>query len=319
MCKFGFNKEMTAFEFIRAMEVQRCVSGSAYALKEYNNIGQVSGLIPLRSSYVTPFIDKESGDVYYRVDLPYGTVSIHNTNMFHVDFVSAEGLKGISPIEVLKDSTAYAKKIEVYNLKQMDIGLKPNLVIKVNGELTDANKKKYSSIIQQFKESGVLILDSGKELQDLKASSIIDTKLFDAEQITIKKVASVFNLPVSKLWGDTNNKATEETDLEYLKDTILPIVRLYEQALNRALLTEREQLDGYEIKLNMSGFARASMEARGNFYQQMIRCGAFCPNDICELEDIPPYEGGDKHYVSRDLIDVNLLEAYTLEDIEKGE
>jgi phage portal protein BeeE len=69
----------------------------------------------------------------------------------------------------------------------------------------------------------------------------------------------------------------------------------------------------------MNGFARASMSTRGEFYQKMLRNGVFSPNEIRKLEDMAPYAGGDKYYISRDLIDVDLLEDYTLNDLNNKE
>ena len=56
-----------------------------------------------------------------------------------------------------------------------------------------------------------------------------------------------------------------------------------------------------EIKFNLNGFARATMEKRGNFYQQMLRAGTYSINEVRALEDLPPVEGGDQRYLSRDL------------------
>ena len=87
----------------------------------------------------------------------------------------------------------------------------------------------------------------------------------------------------------------------FLKDTILPIIREYESEFNRKLLNSIEIDQECEIKFNMSGFARATMEKRGNFYQQMLRAGTYSINEVRALEDLPPVEGGDQRYLSRDL------------------
>lgn len=318
MCQFGFNTYMTTFEFIRAMETERCINGAAYAIKEYDRIGQVIALWPLCSEYIKPFYNEQQ-ELYYHIQKEGVSEDVYSGNILHVDFISSDGLKGISPISVLADSLLYSKKIEQLSLKQLENGIRPSIAIKINGEWNNEMMEKYTVMLNKFKNSGILFLDPTKQIQELKQNSIIDPKLFEAEQITIKKVASVFNIPVCKLWGDVNSTNSEESDIAYMKDTILPIVRLYEQALNKSLLTESERLEGYEIKLNMNGFARAGMTARGDFYFKMIRSGIMSPNDIRKLEDLPPYDGGDVYYVSRDLISTKLLEDYTLKDIGKDD
>ena len=315
LCQFGFNQYMTTFEFMRTMETERCATGSAYAIKEYDKFGQVIALWPLASAYVTPYFN-ENHELYYKIQKNGEVYKIFSDDIFHIDFISSEGIQGINPLDVLKPSLIYSQKIEQLSLKQLENGLKPSIAIKINGEWNENMYKKYTELIKKFKENGIIFLDANKQLQELKQNSIIDPKLFEAEQITIKKVASVYNIPVQKLWNDSD-KISEESDLAYLKDTILPIVRLYEQSLSKSLLTMQERLDGYEIKLNMNGFARASMAARGDFYFKMLRSGVMSPNDIRKLEDLAPYDSGNVYYVSRDLISTELLEDYTLKDIER--
>ena len=86
---------------------------------------------------------------------------------------------------------------------------------------------------------------------------------------------------------------------------------MYEQEFTQKLVNSYDRdYKSIEIKGNMSGFARATMEKRGNFYQQMLRCGVFSPNQILELEDMSPYEGGDKRYLSRDLCPVEYYDEF---------
>ncbi|MDE7303365.1 MAG: phage portal protein, partial [Oscillospiraceae bacterium] len=98
------------------------------------------------------------------------------------------------------------------------------------------------------------------------------------------------------MWGVENHSSDGEENLAYLKDTILPLIRMYEQAFSNGLLTRKERMNGYSIKFSMNGYARANMSARGKFYQKGIRNGWFCDNDVRELEDMPPYEVRAKFY-----------------------
>ena len=76
---------------------------------------------------------------------------------------------------------------------------------------------------------------------------------------------------------------------------------MYEQEFTKKLVSKSERLRGIKVKFNMNGYARANMKDRAQFYQYMIRCGVFNPNEIRALEDLPPYDGGDQYYVSRDI------------------
>ena len=321
LCAFGFNPNMTVFEFIRSMEAERNCSGAAYALKHYDINGRVKALYLLKSAEVTPVVQRGTHELYYLIQSDGYNDYLHSSHIIEVDYISADGYtKGIKPIDVLRNTFEYDRKIKEFSVNQMQYGLKPNLVIKISGtNLTEDVMKNYDSMISRYKKNGILYLDSGKEIHDMQAGNVIDPKVFEAEQLTVKKVASVFNIPVAKLWGDVKSGSSEESDLMYLKDTLLPIIRMYEQAFSKGLLSEQERMDGYEIKFNMNGFARGNMAVRGEFYQKMIRNAVYSPNFVLELEDLPPYEGGDTHYISKDLVDVKLLPELTAREITGGD
>ena len=316
MCEFGFNSAMTTFEFMRAMEAQRCAEGAAYAIKRYNRDHRVNGLYLLKSQEVQPIIEKNTNELYYRIYDETGYSLIHSEHIIEVDFVSADGFtKGIKPISVLRNALAYDREVKTFAMNQMQYGIKPNLVITVDDDINEEALAEYDAMINRFKQHGILYLDPGKSLSEVKQGTVIDPKVFEAEQITIKKVASVFSIPVGKLWGTENYSSAEEADLVYLKDTILPLIRMYEQAFSKGLLTKKERYEGYSIKFSMNGYARANMGSRGEFYQKGLRNGWFSDNEIREWEDMPPYEGGDRHFVSKDLIDVDLLDEFMRQQV----
>lgn len=152
-------------------------------------------------------------------------------------------------------------------------------------------------------------MDQGKEFQELKNSSFIDPKVFDVENITIARVARVYNIPLHKLLAEKQSySSAEQADLEYIKDTILPDIRQDEEELNKKLLTETQRNEGYSWKFNLNGLARADMKTRGDFYFKGIRSAWFTPNEIRALEEMQPIKGGDQLFVSRDLIPIDKID-----------
>ena len=322
LCKFGFNQNFTTFEFIRCMEASRLSTGAGYALIVRDQYGRPAELYQVVSSYVSPRIIPETGDLYYDIFDPVTkrTDSFHKSDVIAVNYVSTSPTgSGINPVDVLKDTLTYDKEIERYSLSQLHRGLKPNIVITVEGQGNDKTYDEYDKVVKRFKENGVLYISPDQTVTDLKDACVIDPKVAEVKQITVKKVASVFNIPAYKIWdGSSSYSSAEEADLEYLKDTILPTIRLYEQEFSKALLTRSERMSGYEIKFSMNGFARGNMNTRSDFYQKMIRNGAISPNEIREFEDLPPYEGGDEFYLSRDMISVSDLRALNQKELSSG-
>lgn len=304
----GPNPFMTGFDFIRIMEVHRNTYGNAFVLKKYDDRYQVEALYLLDPNRVEPVLEKDSYDLYYQVDTGESIYYIHNMDMIHVSHITTDGLKGISPIDVLRNSIEYDRKIREFSLNQMETGIKASFVLKIKSHLdfsrADENKEKMLENLKAFyqENGGVIVLDEGSELEEIKRD-FIDLKVFEVEKITRSRVAIVYNLPLHMLGETEGNQYSnpEMTSNEYIQNTMLPIVRQYEQEFNRKLLTETERLKGLGFKFNVNALLRADADTRGNFYFRGIRSGWFTPNEVRAYEELPPLDGGDKLYMSKDL------------------
>lgn len=112
---------------------------------------------------------------------------------------------------------------------------------------------------------------------------------------------------VYTIQGKLTGKATNVEDLLYLKDSILPTARMYEQEFTKKCIPNTERDEGIKVKISLNGFARADMKTRGEFYFKGVRTGWFCPDEVRAWEDMPPIKGGDTYYVSKDLIPVDMI------------
>jgi HK97 family phage portal protein len=310
LIEYNPNSYMTTLQWVRCMETLKDIKGNSYAIKEYDYRYQPIKIHILNPDYVEPVIEKDSKELWYEIRNEVGTKYIHNSHIIHFSHITMNGYKGINPLNVLRNTIDYDREIKEFSLNQMKNGLKANVVIKIASKLSEENMKLYTEMLQKFKKNGILFLDNGKEIQELKNSSFIDPKVFDVESITIARVARVYNIPLHKLLAEKQSYASaEQADLEYIKDTILPLVRQYEQELNKKLLTEGQRNQGFSFRFNLNGLARADMKTRGDFYFKGVRSAWFTPNEVRALEEQPPLPGGDRLFISRDMIPI--------EDIDK--
>lgn len=299
--KYGPNPRQSMFGFIQYMEITRNTSEGAYAIIEYDRIGDVQAIWALKSDLVEPIINTDDNDLWYRIkDHDTDVVNfVHNSHIIALNYLNNNGLAGINPLNVLKNTISYDKEVKEFSINQMKNSLKANAVVTIPGTLDSELIEQYDEMMEGMQEAGIIYVDDGKDFKELSNRSYIDSKVFEVENITVQRVERVFNIVGKLVKDDAGNQDTE--DLIFLKDTLLPIIRMYEQEFTRKLLNSLEIDQECEIKFNMSGFARATMEKRGNFYQQMLRSGLYSTNEIRALEDLPPVEGGDQRYLSRDL------------------
>lgn len=304
----GPNSNMSTFKFIRLMETIRNVKGNAYAIKEYDYYGDISSIWVLDSDFVTPIIDTDTKELWYRISTKNGDDYFHNRHIIDVSHISTDGANGISPISVLSNTLNYDKSVKELSLEQLQNSVNFRYAFKVNGNIDPIKLAEYHKLIESYMKKGIIYLDNGKSLEELKDRSSIDPKIFEVEEITVSRVARVFNIPPHKLQAKNVTYASaEQGDLEFLVDTVLPIARMYEQEFNKKCLSENQKHKGYEVKFNLNGFARADMRTRGEFYFKMIRSAGLTPNEVRMLEDMPPKQGGDDLMVSRDLIAIKDL------------
>ena len=328
LCEYGFNPQMTTFQFIRSLETLRDVTGAGYAIKELDPAGNIAALWLMRTELVEPAVERESRELYYHIRDPDGGEGyyVHSAMILAVTHISEDGVHPVNPVAVLASSLKYDREVKEFSIEQMQNGLRASLVITVRGNQSQDQLEKYDEMLRKFKRSGVLYLDDGKTVTELKNQNIIDPKVFEVENITVARVARAYTIPLEKFLPDkTSYSSAEQSDLNYLKDTILPIARMYEQEFSRKLLTERERDDGLSVKFSLNGFARADMKTRGDFYMKGVRSGWFCLDDVRELEDMPPLPDGlgREFFISKDLIPVrslrNLLGGQTeVEGSEEG-
>ncbi|UNC93817.1 phage portal protein [Candidatus Contubernalis alkalaceticus] len=298
------NPNMTGFDFIRTMETHRNTSGNGYALKDYDSKYQVRALWILDPGKVTPVIEKDSRELWYEVEGDNGAYYVHNMEMLHVKHIHATGHKGISPIDVLKNTIDFDAKVKEFSLEQLDSAVKASFILKLATQLSKDKKEETLDSFKTFyqENGGVLIQELGTEITPIDRK-FLDTNVFEVEKITRTRVAVVYTMSPHML-GEADGvsfSSMEQLQLEYTQGTLVPICTQYEKEFNRKLLTDRERQQGLYFKFNVNALLRGDMKTRGEFYFKGIRSGQLTPNEARALEDRPPLPGGDKLFMSRDL------------------
>ena len=100
----------------------------------------------------------------------------------------------------------------------------------------------------------------------------------------------------------------EHQSIDFAVHTIRPWLVRIEQAINRALFSEKEKGRGY-VQFNLDGLMRGDYKSRREGYAIARQNGWMSANDIRELENMNPMsdeEGGNAYLVNGNMIPVNL-------------
>lgn len=311
LISFAPNGSMTACNFFKTMEACRCTNGNCYGLKIFDmnmSLVRIDILDPVK---VTPIIDTDTGELWYRISPEYpsqsGEYYIHNFYMIHIPFLSTNGFSGINPVSVLQDTLEYSENIQTFSRSQLDQGVNAAIVLEAPANLGETQKAEMvESFMQTYRETSgnILLLESGVTAKTMNLSPV-DTKLFEVEKITRSKVAMVYNIPPHLLgdYSDTSFNSQEQQMLEFLMLTMLPIVTAYEAELDKKLLTKDERRRGYHFKFNMESVLRADSATRAEVNFKAIRSGYLLIDEVRADENRPPLPNGigRKALVSQDL------------------
>lgn len=302
------NNSVSSYDFINQIETVRNEKGNAYVLIERDTFSQPSKLYLLNTDIVNIAIENNSREVYYIIHAASGNkLIIHNMDMLHFKhIVGSNMLKGISPIDVLKNTTDFDAAIRKFNLSEMQ---KPDSFVLKYGSNIDVKKRK--SVIENFKQfyeenGGILFQEPGVEIDPI-TKKYVSEDIVASENLTRERVANVFQLPAVFLNANESSNFTKNEELNrfFLQHTLISIIKQYESEFNRKLLTPLDRKKNRYFKFNVKAYLRADSATQAEVYFKAVRSGYYTINEIRELEDLPPVENGDKPFISGDLYPID--------------
>jgi HK97 family phage portal protein len=292
------------------MEVMRNTEGNGYALKVPDKLGAIQRLDILNPAMVQPRRDAE-GNVWYEITMDDGERALCPGFMvIALKHMSANGIRGIRPIDVLRKSLDYDTQVKELSLDQLD-GVNHGIMLTVpnTGLTQDQKDDVVDRFLETYEKSGrsVVILEGGLTATNFDAP-VVDSQVLDVERITRNRVATVYNLPPHLLgdYTDTSFSTAEQQMQEFLQLTIMPIAEQWEEEFNRKLLTPEDWAEGYRFRFDTSSLTRADVATTANKHQMAIRGGWLKPNEVREVECLPPDPHGDELMSSRDLIPLRI-------------
>lgn len=298
---------MTAFTFRQTMEANRNNEGNAYALIVPDLEGRPERLDVIDPIRVQPYREMETREMWYRVAFDDGKVGwIHHSSMIVLKHMSANGEKGIRPIDVLRGTLEYDADMKHFSVKQLE-GVSNAVVLNVPG--TGLSEQKKKGMIKQFldtyAESGgkVIVLEGGITATTMEQKPV-DANVLSVERVTRNRVATVYNIPPHMLgdYSDTSYATAEQSMLEYLQMTINPIIEQWEEELNTKLLTWDMIKEGYAFRFDLVNLWRTDTLTMANRNQMAIRSGWLRPNEVRRQDHLPDDPAGDTLLISRDLV-----------------
>lgn len=291
------NDYMTAQEFKEMCVAHLMLRGNFYAWKNVVN-GQVRELLPLQPDAVT-VKQRENYDVVYTVRFLNGKESVLTSDdIFHVKLFSVDGLTGLSPVQQARETIGLAMATEEHGARLFSNGAKPGGVLSTDQVLKDESfdriKASWNSAHEGVSNAHkVAILEGGLKWTQVGMSSE-DSQFLQTRNFQRSEIAGIYRVPPHMI-GDLKDATfsnIEQQSLDFVTNSLMPLLTRIEQRVNFSLLGFKEQ-SKYYAKFTVNSLLRGDMSSRSEFYTKMVQNGAMSPNEIRALEDMNPRTGGD--------------------------
>lgn len=305
------NLRQTSFEFREMLTGHLAIRGGAYAeIVLAKNRYDVGALVPLHPDRVTEFETPDG-----RVAFSYRPVTGSPRVLLDSEVLQFPGWHdsleaGLSradgPATLHRETLGLAGALQAYSARFFGNGAAPLGAIKMPAVLGPEPAKKLRDDWEKRHQgpgnsNRLAILDGGMEWQSIGISNEA-AQFIESRKLSVIDICRIWKIPPHKI--GSMDAATfsniEHQAIEFVTDTILPLVVRMEARLNLSLLTQEQRQTNY-IGFDLKGLLRGDSTTRANFYRTMFGMGAMSQNDIRRLEDMDEITGGDVFFLPLNL------------------
>ena len=293
------NAEMTAFEYRECMMGHLALWGNHYSeIVRDGYTGDVRALWPLRPDKMQ-LRRSDANRIEYVYRMPDGTDKVWQAqNILHVRGLGSNGIIGYSPVSIAREAVGLGLATELYGASFFGNGARPGAVLLHPGVLSDEAhsrlRKSWENRHQGLSNAQrVAILEEGMTIETIGVPPE-DAQFLETRRFQVNEIARLFRVPPHMI-GDLD-RATfsniEQQSIEFVVHTITPWAERIEQRLAQSLIVAVER-DRYYIEHVVDGLLRGDIQSRYEAYATGRQWGWLSANDIRQLENMNPVDGGD--------------------------
>lgn len=279
----------TSFELRHLMETGKGLGGDGYA-----RVIRDGSFEPIAIQWLAPCdvsanpITKSNGEKFVSYHVNGVDRPLTRADIIHVKLFSIDGVCGVSPIRMARESIGTALSQTSAAGALMKNGAKFGGLLTTDQQLTkealadarDEFNRNYSGAMNAGR---VPVLNGSFSFQAVNGMSMVDAQFVESRKFEIHEVARIYNIPLfmldstaSTAWGS----GIESLNLTFLNNTLEPHLKSWEESLNYTLLSTEEKRKGYRFQFDRDEIANAGLDTRAKFYQAMRLMGVYSPNDI---------------------------------------
>lgn len=316
------NPEMSAFNLKSTWFGSASLTGNGYIQIERNSFGKPVALWPLHPHKTKP-VRKNNVLLYETSDgMPLGqTRPIAAADILHLRVWSLDGILGLSPIGLLRESLGLAKASEKFGARFFGNGSRPGgVMVQKNGAKPDPKVQK--EIVESWNrehagtsQGKTAFMFGGEWNYQQIGLSPEDSQFLGTRNFVRADIAAMWGLPPHYA-GDTSRMSgnnAEQEGLRVVTDTLRPYLSNGENEIDRKLLPSRgRNAFLFVCRFDVSARVQGDFKTQQEGFAAGVQWGWFSPNDVRRKMGENP--GPAELDVYR--VPVNMQSAKTLLDTE---
>jgi len=293
MMLFKPNAEMDSMTFDETIQGHVLSSGNGYAYKEIDSRGRVTGLKLLNWQSITPARDEKTGEVIYEMYQQNGEpLKFKQWEVFHLAGLGFDGIQGYSPINMAMQAIGLGLASEKFAGKFFGKGATISGILQMPGTVKDKEgtlkefNEKYGSVGSEY---STLLLEEGAKFVPV-TMPLAEAQFIEGRRFQKEEIASIYRMPLNMLQDLTHltYSNAEHNDLAYVKRTLLPWARRWEQAVDTQLMTRRDRELGYFSRVDFDEMLRGDSITRANVNHQRRQDGIITTNEWRVMDGMNP-------------------------------
>lgn len=302
--------EMSAHEFKRTLVRRMLIDGVVYVVPEHAKAGAPAAL---RLAFKNDVSYDKQNKTYTITDteitgIPGGAI-YNESEIIVLRAMSRDGVAAEGITDYARQAIEIAAAGDFESEERINNGGAPRMIISeetgsmgVGGAVEDSLNS-YSSKIENDLNAGkrAIVIRGGFKAQQVGASSA-EMQLQAMREFAVLDICRFFGVPPIYVFANSagNYKTAEMAGVDFLVNTLDPILRMIENELMRKLIP-RELWGLQRFEFDRDARTAADSSTRANYLKTLLECGAFNVNEIRKLNNKPPVPGGDSPLVSANL------------------
>ena len=289
----------SAAQFRQQLTTDALLHGDGLAFVGRNGAGDPVELYRLKpGSFEIRESEVDGGPIYVSREAR-GERVLPRADVLHIPAFSINGLRGLSPIVMARESIAVLQVLAEHAGKLFGRGARPSgtLNVPVGARMDAETNARMKASWQAYEGSGnaarTPLLEDGMTFTPMALNSV-DAQFLEVWQFHVLEVARAFRVPPHMLFdlGRATWSNLEDMGREFLTFSVLVWLNTWTAAYRRALIRPEER-GRVTVEPLVDDLLRADLAARATAYSTLIAARVLNPNECRAMENRAPYEGGD--------------------------